>query len=469
MNWYGYNLQHFDLWTTFAEFTLRLNEDTQFVVKPYYFREDGYYLDGTQTGKIRQWLINHDFWGVTSEVETRLLDTKVKVGHWFGQHNLPGPPTAWKMYTPNALGGLTNPAWPILAEQTTPNTYHSVYGLASRAFGPLYVEAGARYVWQTLAGIDQHAATAGIGDVSYDTALALSPGIQVNRSVKPFTVGTFLPFGALSYQLTDDIQLHASAGIGYGRLSYDVWPVYQQNAVTLLARGLTADTMWRQLRPETAEMVDFGFRWSFAGQYGSGYIEPIGFYSRNHNKLVPYDPGLGVSYGQNVGESEGFGAQMMAHYSPDETIDFFSSVGYQSLVFVKDLPALPGSSPATLWSLKVTGRQLPDVPYWIASAGANWRIGEFTVTPIVRFVGERMGDTTGLQPVSGYGVLDFAVRYDHVLPWGHKLEAGITVANVFDERYIGQISNDYFQQFSSSGIYFPGAPRTVLGKIGIKF
>lgn len=216
-------------------------------------------------------------------------------------------------------------------------------------------------------------------------------------------------------------------------------------------------------------MVDFGLRWSFAGAFGSGYIEPIGFYSRNHNKLVPYDSGLGVSYGQNVGESEGLGAQLMAHYSPDETIDLFSSIGYQSLVFVQDLPALPGASAATLASLRVTGKQLPDVPYWTASAGANWRIGPFTLTPIVHIVGDRMGDTTGRQPIPGYGLLDLAVKYEHMLEGGQKLEAGITVANLFDQRYIGQISNDYFQQFSSAGIYFPGAPRTVVGKIGIKF
>ncbi|MBY6241241.1 TonB-dependent receptor [Methylosinus sp. Sm6] len=467
--WYGYNLQHFDLWTTFAEFTLRLNEDTRFVVKPYYFYENGYYLDGTQNGKIRRWVIDHDFWGVTSELQTRFVETDVKLGHWFGQHNLPGPPTAWQTYDPTASGGLINSGWSILAQQTHPNTYNSVYGLASRSFGPLFVEAGARYVWQTLAGIDEHAVTPGMGDVSYDTALALSPGVLTNRSVQPFTVGNFLPYGALSYQLTDDILLHASASVGYGRLSYDLWPAYQQNAATFLSKGLTADAMWRQLRPETAEMVDFGLRWSFAGAYGSGYIEPIGFYSRNHHKLVPYDPGIGVSYGQNVGESEGLGAQLMAHFPPQEAIDLFASVGYQTLVFVEDLPALPGASAATLASLKVAGKQVPDVPYWIASVGANWRIGQFTLTPIVHVVGDRMGDTTGRQPIPGYGLLDLAVKYEHALEWGQTLEAGITVANLFDQRYIGQISNDYFQQFSSSGIYFPGAPRTVVGKVGIRF
>jgi iron complex outermembrane receptor protein len=469
VNWRGYNLQHFDLWTTFAEFTLRLNEDMRIVVKPYYFYEGGYYLDGTQNGRIRRWIIDHDFFGVTSELQTRILDTDVKIGHWFGQHNLPGPPTAWQTYEPNALGGLVNSNWAILAQQTHPNTYHSVHGLASRAFGPLFVEAGARYIWQTLAGIDEHAPTQGMGDVSYDTALALSPGVLLDRSVQPFTVGNFLPYGALSYRLTDDITLRASAGVGYGRLSYDVWPVYQQNAATLLGKGLTADAMWRQLRPETAEMVDFGLRWSFAGPYGSGYIEPVGFYSRNHHKLVPYNPGLGVSYGQNVGESEGHGAQLMAHYSPHASLDLFASVGYQSLVFVEDLPALPGASAATLASLRVTGKQLPNVPYWTASTGFNWRIDQFTVTPIVHIVGDRSGDTSGAQRIPGYGVVDLAVKYEHALEWGQTLEAGITVANLFDQRYIGQISNDYFQQFSSSGIYFPGAPRTVLGKVGIKF
>ncbi|CAN2534770.1 hypothetical+protein [Methylocapsa aurea] len=467
VNYYGYNLQHFDSWTALSEITIKVDEATRVVVKPYYFREDGYYLDGMNNGKIRKWLIDHDMWGVTSELQTRILDTDAKLGYWHGVQNLPGPPTAWEMFTPNALGGLTGATWPILSRQTSPHTFDSAYGLASRDFGPLHVEAGARYIWERMAGIDAYNSS-GIGDVSYDTALSLSSGTIANRSVTPFTIGTFLPYGALGYRLTDDLLLKFSGGGGYGGPGYDAWPVFQQNSATFLAKGITADQLWRSIKPETSTQLDLGLRWSFAGAYGDGYVEPTIYYSRNHNKLVSYDPGIGTQYGSNVGESQSYGAQAVVHYSPLETVGLFASLGYQRAEFVEDLPILPGASSTIYYSTRVKGKQLPDVPYWISTIGGDLRIEEFTITPILHIVGSRGGDTSGYQPIAGYSTFDLTVKYEHKIDWG-TLTASVTCTNMFDTAYIGQISSGYYQQTSSNGIYFPGAPRTVLAKVGFKF
>ncbi|WP_244613131.1 hypothetical protein [Methylosinus sp. Ce-a6] len=101
-------------------------------------------------------------------------------------------------------------------------------------------------------------------------------------------------------------------------------------------------------------------------------------------------------------------AQAIAHYSPLESIDLFASIGYQRAEFAEDLPLLPGASAATYWSTRVKGRQLPNAPYWISTIGGDLRIEEFIITPI-------------------------------------------------------------YQQTSANGVYFPGAPRTVLGKVGFEF
>jgi iron complex outermembrane receptor protein len=467
VNYYGYNLQHFDSFAALSEFTLRFGDAARLVVKPYYFSETGYYLDGMNNGKVRQWLIDHDYWGLTSELQTRLLETDVTLGYWHGVHNLPGPPTAWKMFNPNALGGLTGAAWPILSQQTSPHIFNAAYGLFTRDFGPLHLQAGARYVFEHLAAIDARNST-GVGDVSYETALALAPGVIPSRSVNGFTVGTFLPFGALAYDLTKDLQIKFTGGGGYGGPGYDAWPVYQQNSAAFLAKGITADQLWRSIRPETTTHLDLGLRWSFAEAFGSGYVEPTVYYSRNHNKLVSYDPGIGIQFGSNVGESQSYGAQALAHYSPIESVDLFASLGYQRAEFVQDLPILPASTAATFWSTRVKGRQLPDVPYWISTFGGNLRIEEFTITPIVHIVGDRAGDTSGFQQIAGYATFDLTVKYEHKIEWG-TLNASITAMNIFDKAYIGQISNGYYQQTSSSGIYYPGAPRTVLAKVGVKF
>ncbi|MGJ0452259.1 MAG: TonB-dependent receptor [Methylocystis sp.] len=467
VNYYNYNLQSFDSWMALGEFTVKFNDAMRLVVKPYYFREDGYYLDGMANGMVRNWLINHDSFGVTSELQARILETDVTLGHWYGVQNLPGPPTAWKMYAPNVLGGLTNPNWAILARQTGSHVNNSAYGTASRDFGPLHATGGVRYNWETMAGIDARTAT-GLGAFPYDMALALSPSVIPARSVDSFTVGTFLPFGALAYDVTKDLQLRVSAGGGYGGPSFDVWPAYQQNSATFLRNGISANQVWRAMRPETSAMVDVGARWTFNEWIGSGYVQPTVYYSRNHNKAVIYDPGIGTPYGQNVGESENYGAQALGQFSPIEGIDLFGSIGYQRAVFVQDLPSFATASLLTRFNNQVKGRQLPDVPYWISTVGSNLRVLDFIFTPIVHIVSSRSGDTTGLQPIAGYATLDLNFGYERNFDFG-TLNASLAVMNIFDTAYIGQISNGYYQQTSSSGIYFPGAPRTVMAKVGYRF
>jgi len=329
------------------------------------------------------------------------------------------------------------------------------------------VQGGVRYLWEHLAGINEYNA-AGIGDVSYSTALALSSGVVPSRSVTGFTLGTFLPYGALSYALTKDLQLRLSAGEGYGGPGYDGWSVYQQNAAAFAAKGITANELWHSAKPEVSTQVDAGFRWSFAGRYGAGYIEPTGFYARDHNKLVSYDPGIGVQYGSNVGQAQTIGFQALGHYLPAAGVDLFAALGYQHAYFVQDLPVLPGASASVQASVKVAGRQLPDVPYWISTIGANLRWGDYSFTPILHIVGERAGDTSGFQPIAGYSTLNLTFGYDHKLDWG-TVNASLSILNVYNAAYIGFINNSYYQQTSSTGIYFPGAPRTVVAKVGMKF
>nr|WP_244593308.1 hypothetical protein [Rhodoblastus acidophilus] len=50
-----------------------------------------------------------------------------------------------------------------------------------------------------------------------------------------------------------------------------------------------------------------------------------------------------------------------------------------------------------------------------------------------------------------------------------EIEASVTVANLFDASYIGQISSGFHQATSASGIYYPGAPRAVVGKLAWRY
>lgn len=462
VNYYGYNRQEFTNWTLFGEFGYALDEHTRLTIKPYYLKEKGQYFDGMANGKVRNWLIDHDWYGLTAELATRWGGTDLKFGYWGESSDPPGPPTAWKMYNPTASGGLSGASWSILADTTDRRAFHSLYALAERQFGALRAKAGGRYVRETLPGM-QFYNPAGIGDVSLDQALAQSGGAVANRSVGSFTVDEFLPFLALDYRLTPQLDLTASLGRNYGAAAIDVWPVFQQNSATFLAKGITADKLWRELKPETANALDLGLHWRFE----RGYLAPTLYYARHHHKNVAYDPGIGVAYSQNVGESRATGAQLAAGWSPSHRLDLFASTSYSRNTFVDNLPLLSGAT------LAVAGQQLPDTPRWQANLGGTWKTplatGQLSISPLLRYTGERFGDTSGTQKIDGYTTVDLSVGYQQKLADG-RLSASLSVQNLFDRKYIGFINASYYQLLSNANaFYYPGAPRTVVAKVGYDF
>ncbi len=458
VNYYDYNKQSFRNWTLFSELSYRLDERSRITVKPYYLKETGNYLDGMANGKVRQWLIDHDWYGLTAEFQTRISGTGLKLGYWWESSNPPGPPTAWKMYNPTAAGGLAGASWAILSDATRRHEFSSLHALAERKFGGIELQAGARYVKETLPGFNFYN-PAGIGDVSYSQALASSSGVVANRSAGSFSLSELLPFVAMNYTFTPGVELKGSIGRNYGAPGFDVWPVFQQNSATFLAKGLTADALWHTIKPETSNAIDLGLRLD----YPKGYFEPTLFYARNHNKSVSYDPGVGVAYSQNIGETHAYGLQGAGGWSPRKDLDLFGSISYNRNVFDRNLPMLNGTS------LAVQGLQLPDTPQWQASIGAAGHIDALTVSPVLHYSGSRYGDTQNTQAISAYATLDLNLDYRRKLSAG-MFDASLSFINLFDKQYIGFVNASYYQLLSNSNaIYYPGTPRTIVGKVSVDF
>lgn len=458
VNYYGYNRQSFRNWTVLGEFEYAVNDTNKLSFKPYYLSEKGEYFDGMANGKVRQWLIDHDWYGMTAEWQTRFADTEFKFGYWGESSAPPGPPTAWKMFNPTATGGLSGASWSILADTTNRHYFHSVYAMADRSFSALKTQLGVRYMRETVPGFNFYNTT-GIGDVSFDQALAQSSGVVANRSAGSFSLNEFLPFAAFNYTLTPATNIKLSLGRNYGSPAFDVWPVFQQNSAALIAKGLDADTLWHNIKAETSDAVDLGLDMHLA----QGYFAPTVYYARHHNKSVSYDPGVGVAYSQNIGDTQAYGAQAAAGWSPLDNIDLFATASYNRNEFVKDLPLQNGSS------LAVNGQQLPDVPEWMANAGGTWHRHGFSVSPMVRYTGSRFGDTQHLQNIAGYFTTDITFAYQHRFNIG-KFGASLAVQNLFDKKYIGFINASYYQLLSnSSAIYYPGAPRTLVAQVTFDF
>jgi iron complex outermembrane receptor protein len=167
-------------------------------------------------------------------------------------------------------------------------------------------------------------------------------------------------------------------------------------------------------------------------------------------------------YSQNIGQTRGYGLQLSAGLTPLTGLRLFGALSYSRSQFSEDVRTNNGA-----W-LPVQGKQLPDVPRWMANLGAAWQWQGLTVAPSVNYVGSRWGTSTYTERLPGYLTADLNFSYAGKARWG-GWELGLSVLNVFDRRYIGQISTSEINTASNGAIYYPGAPRTVVGKVKLTF
>ena len=106
--------------------------------------------------------------------------------------------------------------------------------------------------------------------------------------------------------------------------------------------------------------------------------------------------------------------------------------------------------------------------YALIIGRAAWQWQGLTVAPSVNYVGSRWATSTYTERLPGYLTADLNFSYAGKARWG-GWELGLSVLNVFDRRYIGQISTSEINTASNGAIYYPGAPRTVVGKVKLTF
>jgi len=464
MRWqyYGYNHQNFEDTLVLGDISYAFGTGSRIVIKPYYMKETGQYWDGMASGMVREWLIDHDSYGVVAEAATRVSAFELRAGIWHGLFGPPGPPTAWKMYMPQADGSLMLSGWPILSAAVGHHSIDSVYAMATGKFGTLQVDVGARYVHQHAAGLTFYNPM-GVGDVSYAQALTTSTSTIAWRSATPENWNRFLPYGAAKFDFSPNLSGHVSVGRNYGSPGFDAWPAYQMSAAAFNAAGLTADAVWHQLKPETSTAVDAGLQWKFP----HGSFSPTLYFADSEDRPVAYDPGVGLAYTQNVAKSRAYGAQAMVNWAPVKAVELFGSVSWGVNKFRADLPTVNNTPTA---ATRVNGLTFPDAPRLISTLGATLRQGSFSMTPLVAIMSSRFVDTANTQQVGGRAVVDLTATYTLTTLKPGTVEFSVSVTNLFDKGYIDTINTNYYQQTSTTNAaLYPGAPRTVFGHVGVRF
>lgn len=461
-NYYKFNRVSAEDFAVFGKVDYNFAPGQHLLFKPYFWNNNGanYSAAGNQVQIWRQQ--NQNLGGVFEYRGKLVTGTDVVAGYWWQTMQPPPPPTDQRRFTVNANGQLVFANWQSLA-RIDDFTVNSPYVQISQQFGATFVTAGVRYMVLGAPKM-QYYNTAGIPDGTYDQALATNPATYPGSDVAARDYAAWLPNVAVRHDINAVLSANVSYGRGFGRPDWGPQASnFISNRAAFLARGYTLQTLVDKVRPEIADQFDASLRYSNNGLT----IVPTVFYAKHQNRQIKIvDPSIGpnIAYYQGTGSSTEYGAELEASYALTERLAVFGTGTWASQTFDQDTPTLSGGA-----VLATKGKQLPNTPQVMVKGGATYQWAGLALTPIVRYIGPRYGDAANTERVPGYVVADFTASYDLGQQVGiQSLKASISVLNIFDRRYVSQISpND--TDLSAGANYYAGAPRTVVGSLTMKF
>ncbi len=215
------------------------------------------------------------------------------------------------------------------------------------------------------------------------------------------------------------------------------------------------------MKLETSDNIDLGARYD--GDFW--YVAPTLFYSMFHNKqVVVYDPVVALNYYQSNASAVSKGAELETGVTPAPGLNIFGSFSYNDFTFTNDIRSASNAL------IMCKGKQIADVPEYMVKMGASYTFKDFNVTPIIRHLSQRFGDILDTERVRAYNVVDLNLGYVMKKAWGFdQVSFGLTFSNLFNEKYIGIITNSQDVTQSLAATYYPGAPFMVIGSVGLKF
>ncbi|MDY0261356.1 TonB-dependent receptor domain-containing protein [Syntrophotalea acetylenica] len=441
--YYDYNRRRFDGYTLMADVDIRLTDHSRFSVRPYFSKDQGYWMLGVVEQKVnplvRKWEIGHHRLGVVAQYEVELPLLNLTAGYWYHEQERPGPPTEWKKYTLTG-DGLDFSGWSVFSENGKHIT-HSPFVQLNRGFGKWHLSGGVRYHYQEFSDIESYYFPGGVK--TYD------PWSSVGRKY----TDKFLPFAGCSFELTDHANLYFTYGRNVGRTAFPLYPSYATRRGKFVAAGVSLADLWDDVGMEVSDHYDLGARFDF----GRWYLNPVLFYSRHFDKSVDYyDPTSGLLVMQNVASARSYGAEIEAGVHVLPNLLLAANGFYNKFEFDKNIrTSLAGE-------LRVRGNQIADTPLFGASFIADYRLGGFSVTPVVRYTGRRYGDILNQEPLDSYWLADLnmAYRMDN-FSCIKEPKLSLKILNLFDKKYIGAM-DAADDAHPGSMAYYPGAPFTMV-------
>ncbi|MDD2463314.1 MAG: TonB-dependent receptor [Desulfobulbus sp.] len=453
--YYGYNYADF---TTSAllgklQVPVSLMGKGMLTFKPYFLHDEGNSYSG-KGATVTDWLVEHDTFGGVFEYEQKIGIADVKMGYWYGEDEPPGPPTSRKTRTINADGTLSFTSWERLVGVADNTHFNSPFLSSEFQFGRFSINTGVRYLWWTTPSLTFYDAT-GIGDVSYKQALSQATTEYFN--VNGDAYGVFLPKVGGNYSINDTVSLRASYGRNYNTPQYSIG----SSLLSYYKKGKTEaelqDIWANKIKPEESDNFDIGMKVDL----GRFSWDTDLFYSLMKNTAgTYYDNYLGEAYNQNAGESQAYGIEMAFGYQILDGLKANLALTYNRNEFTEDFFTADG---ATIINAK--GNQIPERPEFMANMSLLWEVGDFSICPMVKYVGPRYADVENKYKMDDFFLVDMDITWKLVNKKNHDVTLKLGMTNLLDEEYIAT-SSAGDQTTEISGLSFTvGAPRTIFASI----
>lgn len=466
VDYYDWNKQNFKTTALLAEIEYKLTDNDTITMKPYYKKDKGdYWYSSTKTNsaqnRVLDWKIDHDLFGATTEYEHTFSEAlKTKVGYWYHKQLPPGPPVEQVKYRV-VNGALVYDGYGLLAD----NDYHILqapFAEISGDVGNFNYSAGLQYQSFKIGALRSYTnGTSSSTSQDYDTAIA-NGTLDIWASADAKTFHTLLPSLYLGYEFTPTTTGYIDYSRTYG-FDVNLFPTYVSNRSTFVAQGVTLQELWNNLELETSDNINVGFK----TKLGDITINPNIFVSFVKNKQANiYDPTYNVNYPANVGDAFGYGAELSAYGNITDNLSFLTGLSYNRYNFTQDFR----SSSAT--TVDTDGKQLPDSPKYMAKAALSYSLGDWTLTPSVRYTSSRWGDVANTQKIDGFTIIDFDVAYDMGKFLGSKnTMLNLTITNLTNEEYIATINaaDNILAASGTASTYQTGTPLGVYCGINMKF
>ena len=309
-----------------AEIPVDFSEMFRLTIKPYYSDEDTEILVGatSQGGMITKRERDIERYGIITQFDSRLV-----VGH-----RLPGILVR--------IVGHDHPHAELRPGDLRFPRIRHVHGQRGRRHRPQPPssscpaapaistgQAGLKYFYY------KDPASQGYTSPAPDYTLVKAPDLYREEN----EYDEFLPTLGVAWRMDESVEWYASYGRNQIR-PYAYMPlinIYNQNRAKFQAAGVTLNDLFSGYEMEISDNVELGLR--YRGERFE--IMPALFYSKHQDLLTTvYDPRVGLSYYQNVGDATGYGIDLETNFFVTDNLTFF----FNTLLHDPDLRRRPDLS-----------------------------------------------------------------------------------------------------------------------------